>query len=421
MITLNGSKQSRGLSVTIPDSPHSDEFRLKVKKPSLLTLIVLISYGSTGAAFFTPAIPSVMDHFGIDASIAQLTIMIYLIGYSLGQLIYSPLAKAFGRKPTLYTGVGISMIGAILCAISGPIHSFFLLVMGRFVSALGASVGLSLTFLIISDYFYEKHARKVTAYTMLSFAVIPGVAIALGGFVITYLGWESSFYFLMLYALFTLFLIYRLPETSPGNEKDATKVKKILSAYSHDFKNKLLILNSIMISLTTAVIYIFAATAPVIVIKMMGVPPNIFGLMNLIPAAGYFVGNFAAARLANHFKIKTVLKLGITLMGVGVSILALLLYFGSPHLLTIFVPMFITYFGIPLFYSNAAVLATFRVPDKPNASSIMSFLNISGAVLGLVIIELLHGNPIYTMPSVFLLLVVLIIVLFRRGQRLIEE
>lgn len=413
--------QSRGSFVSVPDFPHSDEYRLKVKKPSLLTLIVLISYGSIGAALFTPAIPAVMDRFGIDASKAQLTIMIYLVGYSLGQLIYSPLAKAFGRKPALYTGIGISLIGMLLSALAGPIDSFFLLVMARLISALGASVGLSLTFLMISDYFYEKHARKVTAYTMLAFAVIPGVAIALGGFFVAYLGWESCFYFLMLYALFTLFLVYRLPETGGIKEKDATKAKTIFTAYRRDFKNNILVLYSVMISFTTAIIYIFAATAPVIVIKMMGVSPDTYGLMNLIPAAGYFIGNFAAARLSNHLKIKTVLKTGIVLMGIGVVVLAALLYFGFWSPLTLFFPMLIVYFGIPLFYSNAAVLATFRVPDKPNASSIMSFLNIGGAVLGLIVIELLHGNPIYIMPSIFLLLVALVILLFRKGQRLIED
>lgn len=407
--------------MTIPDFPHSDEYRLKVKKPSLFTLIVLISYGSIGAALFTPAIPAVMDRFGIDASKAQLTIMIYLVGYCLGQLIYSPLAKAFGRKSALYTGISISILGTILCALADPLDSFSLLVGARFISALGASVGLSLTFLIISDYFYEKHARKVTAYTMLAFAVIPGVAIALGGFFVAYLGWESCFYFLILYGIFTLYLVYRLAETGSLKEKDATKIPKIFTAYGRDFRNKILVLYSIMIGMTTAIIYIFAATAPVIVIKMMGVPPDTFGLMNLIPAAGYFIGNFVAARLSNVLKIKTVLKSGIVLMGIGVIILAILLFFGLGHPLTLFFPMFIVYFGVPLFYSNAAVLATFRVPDKPNASSIMSFLNIGGAVVGLIVIELLHGNQIYTMPSVFLFLITIVILLFQKGQRLIED
>lgn len=407
--------------MTSPVEPLSDTYRLKVKKPHLLTLIVLISYGSIGAALFTPAIPTLMDRFGISASMAQLTVMLYLVGYSIGQLIYSPLAKRFGRKPALYTGIGLSLVGTFFCSIAGPLNSFSVLVVSRFVSALGASAGLSLTFLIISDYFYEKHARKVTAYTMLAFAVIPGVAIAIGGFLVAYLGWESCFYFLLLYGFFALYLVYRLAETGNGREKEATNVGKIFKAYQRDFKNKILVLYSIMIGATTAIIYIFAATAPIIAIKLMGISADRFGLLNLIPAAGYFIGNFVAARLASYMKIKTVLKLGVFIMGVGVMILALIFFCGWEGPLSLFFPMFIVYFGVPLFYSNAAVLATFRAPDKPNASSIMSFLNIGGAVVGLILIELLHLNPLYAMPSVFILIVAGVVLLFRKGQKLIED
>ncbi len=407
--------------MSAPVEPSSEKYRLNVKKPTLFTLIVLISYGSIGAALFTPAIPSLMDRFDISASVAQLTVMIYLVGYSLGQLIYSPLAKRYGRKPALYIGIGISLVGTFFCAIAGPLNSFTLLVISRLIASLGASAGLSLTFMIICDYYYEKHARKITAYTMVAFAVIPGIAIAIGGFLVAYLGWESCFYFLLLYGLFTLYLVFRLAETGNGKEKEAIKMRIVFSAYRRDFKNRILVLYSIMIGATTAIIYIFAATAPVIIIGMMGISADKFGLFNLIPAGGYFLGNFVAARFASFLKIKTVLKLGVTFMGIGLLILAILFYGGWVGPLTLFFPMFIVYFGVPLFYSNATVLATFRVPDKPNASSIMSFLNIGGAVVGLIFIELLHSNPIYAMPSVFIVLFVGVILLFKKGQKLIED
>lgn len=406
--------------MTISVEPDS-KYRLTVKKPSLLTLIVLISYGSIGAALFTPAIPALMDRFGVTASLAQLTVMLYLVGYSFGQLIYSPIAKRYGRKPALYTGIGVSLVGYLLSAFSSPLNSFTLLVISRLIAALGASAGLSLTFMIITDYFYEVHARKITAYTMLAFAIIPGVGIAVGGFLVAYLGWESCFYFLLLYGLFTLYLVYRLAETALEKEKEATKWKKIFSAYRRDFKNPILLIFSFMIGISTSFVYLFAATAPIIAIRMMGISPDLFGLMNFIPATGFFLGNFVAARLSPFLKIKTMIKGGIALIGLGIGVFSFLYFGGWRTPLTLFYPVFIIYFGIPLFYSNAAVLATFRVPDKPNASSIMSFINISGAVVGLIIIELLHGNPMITLPAVFILGYCLMLFLFYKGKRLIED
>jgi len=395
------------------------KYKLDVKKPSLLALIVLISFGSIGAALFTPAIPILIDYFGISASLSQMTVTLYLVGYSLGQLIYSPLARCYGRKPALYIGISVSIVGYFLCALSAPLHAFSLLIIARLISALGASAGLSLTFLIISDYFYETHARKITAYTMLAFAVVPGVAIAIGGFLVTYLGWESCFYFLMLYGFFALYLVYRLAETAI--EKETMQFKTILTKYKRAFFNPLLLTYSTLIGLTTALVYIFAATAPLIVIRTMGIRPDIFGLLNLIPAVGYFLGNFVAARMANHFEMKTVLKWGLVIMGLGIGLLCVLFFGGWNYPINLFIPVFIIYFGIPLFYSNAAVIATFRSPDKPNASSIMSFFNIGWAVLGVLLIELFHGSLMIIMPAVFLGLYLLFIIIFNIAHRFPES
>lgn len=54
--------------------------------------------------------------------------MLFLLGYSIGQLIYSPVAKRFGRKPALYFGILVSLVGNLLCIISGPTDNLTLLV-----------------------------------------------------------------------------------------------------------------------------------------------------------------------------------------------------------------------------------------------------------------------------------------------------
>ena len=272
--------------------------------------------------------------------------------------------------------------------------------------------------MIISDYFYESHARQVTAYTMLSFAVIPGVAIAIGGFLVTYLGWVSCFYFLILYGLFALYLVIRLAETGVEKNKKAFCFQTLFSGYKRDFTSPLLVLFSMMIGATTALIYIFAATAPVIAIGIMRIRPDTFGLLSLIPASGYFLGNFIAAKLALYLTMQRVLKLGIALIGCGVVLLFMIFYGGWGSALFLFLPVFIIYLGVPLFYSNAAVLATFRSPDKLNASAIMSFLNIGGAVVGLLVMQWIPSDPLYTLPGMFLAIFVLILVLFKISPKI---
>ena len=153
----------------------------------------------------------------------------------------------------------------------------------------------------------------------------------------------------------------------------------------------------------------------------MGFRPDTFGFLNLIPAGGYFLGNFAAARLANHFEIKTVLHLGIGIMGLGLALLFGLIWGGSESVFSIFVPVCLLYFGIPLMYSNAAVLATFRVKDKPNASSIMSFINIGSALVGIMITGVIPGSRLLVMPSLFLAFFLFMIGLYSFNYKRLRE
>jgi DHA1 family bicyclomycin/chloramphenicol resistance-like MFS transporter len=155
-------------------------------EPAFFTLLLLISFASVNAVLFTPALPNIANFFLISSAKAQQTITWFLIGYTLGQLVYGPIANRFGRKPALYVGISLQIISSLLCACAGPLNVFSLLVLGRFMSALGAGVGLKMTFTIVSECYEPKIASQKTAYLMLAFAITPGLGIALGGILNTY-------------------------------------------------------------------------------------------------------------------------------------------------------------------------------------------------------------------------------------------
>jgi hypothetical protein len=58
-----------------------------INKPNLLTLILLISFGSVGATLFTPGLPAIAHYFQVSIASTQLTVTLFLIGYAVGQLL----------------------------------------------------------------------------------------------------------------------------------------------------------------------------------------------------------------------------------------------------------------------------------------------------------------------------------------------
>ena len=160
-----------------------DGLRLEPHKNiSFFTLLLLISFASVNAVLFTPALPNVAAFFSISNEAAQQTITWFLIGYALGQLIYGPLANRFGRKPALYLGIGLQIMSSLVCVAAGFLHLYSVLLLGRFLLALGSGVGLKMTFTLVNECYVPKIASQKIAYLMLAFAITPGLGIALGNF-----------------------------------------------------------------------------------------------------------------------------------------------------------------------------------------------------------------------------------------------
>ena len=135
-----------------------------MKKPSLLTLIALISLASIGAVLPSPALNKIALYYNIKTYQAEWITSAFVFGYALSQLFYGPFSNSFGRKKALYMGIGISIIGGISCIFAS---SFWMLVISRLITAFGSGCGLNLTITIINDYYREHtQSRKITAYAI---------------------------------------------------------------------------------------------------------------------------------------------------------------------------------------------------------------------------------------------------------------
>ena len=61
-------------------------------------LLVLVTFcGTMAMHMFVPALPDAARDLGASVAAMQTTITLYILGLAFGQLIYGPLADAFGR------------------------------------------------------------------------------------------------------------------------------------------------------------------------------------------------------------------------------------------------------------------------------------------------------------------------------------
>lgn len=384
------------------------------KKPPLMILLLLVSFASVGAVLFTPALPMITSAFHLSVGQGQLTITAYLVGYAIGQLPYGPLANRFGRKKTLYIGISIAILGSLLCAFSSPLESFNLLIFARFLQALGACVGLKISYTMIADVYKQVDATKVLSRLLIAFAIMPGVAVAIGGYLTKWLNWESCFYFLSVFGVFMLWLSTRLPETAKSLDPNALNIHSIVQGYGLKFKNKRVVISGLTLGCASSVIYVFASKAPFIGINLIGLTPDQFGAYNLIPVVGMLLGAFVSAKLAGLFSV-----LGLILSGIVASLIATftqLIPFslGIINPASLFFPLFLIYITSSVIFTNVTSFGLAHAQNKSNGSAVLNFINLSTTVVAVLLSEFIYPESAIVLPlSIQIFFLVMLFLGFR--------
>ncbi len=382
-------------------------------KLNTFTLLLMISFASANAVLYSPALPSIARYFEVSSNTTQLTMTWFLIGYTLGQLIYGPLANRFGRKPALYAGIFLQIISSLICVLAGTLHEFSILVIGRFLSALGSGVGLKMAFTLINECYGPKIANQKTAYIMLAFGVMPGLSIAIGGFFTTHFGWTSCFYASAIYGAILLLLTTRLPETKKVLDLDALKLNHLIPEYCLQFKNPTLITSGFLMGLCTCFVYIFSTIGPFIAINLFGINSSQYGIANLLPPLGLIFGCLCAAYLAKKYASDFIIRLGIIIICAGSLLMLTTIILHLPVITGLFLPLIIVYFGLSLIQPNASILAMNSVTDKAHGSAVMSFINMGTATIVVLNLNLFSISKLL-LPTIYLITCLILIAAYKR-------
>ncbi|WP_250007702.1 MDR family MFS transporter [Actinoplanes sp. M2I2] len=157
--------------------------------PVLIAVMLSTSLIAIDATIIATAVPSIVKDIGGFTEFPWL-FSVYLLAQAVSVPIYGKLNDLFGRKPVILWGIGLFLLGSVLCGVAWSMLS---LIIFRVVQGLGAGAIAPTTITIIGDLYNVRERAKVQGYVASVWGVSSVIGPTLGGVFSEWADWRWIF------------------------------------------------------------------------------------------------------------------------------------------------------------------------------------------------------------------------------------
>jgi EmrB/QacA subfamily drug resistance transporter len=151
-------------------------FRSK-RGPILIALMLSTGLVAIDSTIVATAVPSIVHDVGGFTSFPWL-FSAYLLAQAVSVPVYAKLSDVVGRKPIILIGIGLFLLGSILCGVAWSMPA---LIAFRVVQGLGAGAVQPVAITIAGDIYTLTERSKVQGYLASVWAVSSVIGPTLGG------------------------------------------------------------------------------------------------------------------------------------------------------------------------------------------------------------------------------------------------
>src|SRR3954453_13499024 len=304
----------------------------------LAILSALMGFASISTDLYLPAMPAMGRALGADAGTVELTVSGYLIGFSLGQLLWGPVGDRYGRRGPIAVGLALFVVGSVGCALSGTAMQ---MVGWRVMQAVGACAGPVLARAMVRDLYARERSAQVLSTLMLVMGIGPLLAPLLGGQILAVWSWQGIFWILVGCGLLALVGLSTLPETLPRARRNSQPLGEALLGYIALARSPRLLGYACPGAFFYGGLFAHIAGTPFAYIDYHHVPPQAYGLLFGVNVAGMMAANLLNARLVARLGADRLPPLGTGGAAFAGVVLALDARFGWGGLAGLVAPLFL--------------------------------------------------------------------------------
>ncbi len=288
-------------------------------------------------AVLVPVLALLARDLGTSGTMAALLVSSYLIGLTVAQPVHGLLCDRFGRRPVLLGGFGVFVVASLVCAFA---PSIWLLLLGRFVQALGVSVGTVAARAVVRDTRTGRDGSEAMAWISAVMGVSPVLAPMVGGGLASKFGWQSIFLLTALMGVLVLvWVLLRMPETRQGPPPARFAVTDMLHSYARLFRHRAFMGYTLVFGFCNGAFFAFLATGAAIFERELALGPESFGLIWGVLSITYIGGAALGGLMIRRLGIGRTLRQGIIVACVVAVLLPVLIAIQGVTLWTLLLPL----------------------------------------------------------------------------------
>jgi len=341
----------------------------------------LSAFAPLSIDMYLPALPA-MTH-DLDASAAQgsLTVAAFFAGLCLGQLVHGPLSDRIGRRLPLLGGLALYIAAAVCAALARSIE---LLIVARFVQALGGCAGMVVSRASVRDRFSPQESAHVFSLLLLVMSLAPIIAPLLGSWVMLIASWRAIFWILAaLGVLVGVATLVGLPETRSPETAAHARAESPFAAYRSLLGERRVMGYALVAGLSHMGLLTYLAVSPSVLVNGFRISPQAYGWVVAINGIGLVTTNYLNRRLLARLSYDYILRRANLGCVMAAAALLACAAGGFGGLWGVTIPLFFMVAMMGFTQANALAGAMAHDPQRAGATSaLVGFLQFGGGALG---------------------------------------
>ena len=367
-----------------------------------IVLGLLSAVGPFAIDMYLPALPAIALDLKASTASTQMTLMAFFLTLGVCQIFYGPISDTVGRKPPLYFGLGLFVIGSIGCAMASNIHWLIIL---RVVQGIGAASVMVIPRAIIRDLHTGIEATRLMSLVMLVFSMSPILAPLAGSALIVPFGWRAVFLAVTVAAVLAAVLIAAfLPETRLPEDRVKASAGHIFGSFGRLLTNPRFLGLVFIGGFGMASFFAFLASSSFIYINHFGLTPTQYSLGFSVNAVGFIGASQFAATLGARFGMARMVKVAASSYAFFAVILFLATSAGASNLPVLMVLLFLSFASLGLVIPSSMVLAMDdHGPIAGMASSLAGTLQMLAGGVVIAVASFFFDGTAYPMVTIIAL------------------